>query len=237
MSRMSCSGFGVRDLWFVKRLLARAGTAENQNKTTRPSPLLGERVTAGGGRVRGPDRRGGKSGSSMGNHRDVIHSCRSTSRLFSLCLCVCVVIACRSKTISTSETLFPQSNEVPGWNKSGDTRTFPADKLWEYIDGDAERYIQAGVEKTLTADYRYADKSDAVADVYIMSAPEGAKKIFESEPAVGSAPAQLGEAGRLYKGSLVFWKGRYLVRLVAYEDAPEMTNALVALGHAIEGKL
>ncbi len=156
---------------------------------------------------------------------------------FSLCLCASVVIACTSRSRSTSATFFPQSNEVSGWNKSGDTRAFPADKLWEYIDGDAEKYIQAGVEKTLTADYRYADKCDAAADVYVMSAPEGAKKIFESEPSMGSEPAQLGEAGRLYKGSLTFWKGRYFVRLVAYQDAPGIADALVALGRAIERKL
>jgi hypothetical protein len=155
----------------------------------------------------------------------------------SLCLSASVVIACASKQGNQPATFFPQSNEVSGWNKSGDIRTFEADRLWEYIDGDAEKYIQAGVQKTLTADYRYRDKTDAVADVYVMSAPDGAQKIFESEPAVASQPVQLGDGGRLYKGSVTFRKGRYFVRLVAYQNAPDVGGALVALGRAIERNL
>jgi hypothetical protein len=148
-----------------------------------------------------------------------------------------VVIACASKQGNKPPVFFPEANEVSGWNKSGDTRTFAADKLWEYIDGDAEKYIQAGVQKTLTADYRYRDKSDAVADVYVMSAPDGAKKIFESESAVGSQTVQLGDGGRLYKGSLIFRRGRYFVRLVAYQDAPDIGDALVTLGRAVARRL
>ena len=155
----------------------------------------------------------------------------------SLCLCASVVIACRSKPVPRFATFFPESNEVPGWTKSGETRTFQADKLWEYIDGDAEKYIQAGVQKTLTADYRYREKSGAAADVYVMSASGGAQSIFESESALGSETVQLGDGGRLYAGSLTFRKGLYFVRLVAYQDAPDVRDALVALGRAIERRL
>jgi len=147
------------------------------------------------------------------------------------------VIACSSKQAFKPATFFPEANEVPGWNRSGDVRTFEADKLWEYIDGDAERYVQAGVQKTLTVDYRYRDKSDAVADVYVMSAPDGARRIFESESAAGSKAVGLGDESHLYRGSLTFRKGRYFVRVVAYQDAPDMGDALAALGRALERKL
>jgi polyferredoxin len=132
---------------------------------------------------------------------------------------------------------FPGTNEVPGWSKTDETRTFEASRLWEYIDGDADRYVQAGVEKTLTTDYRYRDRVEATADVYVMKASEGARKIFDSESSVGSKPILIGEAGRLSRASLVFRKGPYFVRLVAYEEAPELPDALVALGRAIEKKL
>ena len=32
---------------------------------------------------------------------------------------------------------------------------FAAKDLWQYIDGDAEQYIQAGVVSTSTSDYNY----------------------------------------------------------------------------------
>jgi len=133
--------------------------------------------------------------------------------------------------------LFPESNEVPGWSSAGKMRTFKASSLWQYIDGGAEKYIQAGVERTLTADYRYQDGLDAVADVYIMGTREGARTILESEPTSDSRPAELGDEGRLYSNSLVFRRGRYMVRLTAYRDAPNAGTALVLLGRGIERRI
>ena len=99
-----------------------------------------------------------------------------------------LALGCRAKSGSQQVTLFPESGEITGWAKSGQVRTFAASNLWEYIDGDAERFIQAGVNKTLTADYRYRDKVDGVADIYQMSAPAGAQKIFSTESATDSQP-------------------------------------------------
>ena len=147
-------------------------------------------------------------------------------------------VACGSKTAAPGPTFFPENNQVPGWAKTEETRVFPADKLWEYIDGDADRYLQAGVEKTLTADYRYKDKFDAVADIHIMQAPEGAKKIFDSDSAVEGENLDLGDGGRGWQGSLVFTKGRYYVRLTSYEqEDPEVGKALEELARGIEKRL
>jgi hypothetical protein len=144
---------------------------------------------------------------------------------------------CSGKSVLKPAALFPESNEVPGWSKTGEPRAFDPGNLWEYINGDAEKYIQAGVEKTLTADYRYQDETDAVVDVYIMRAPEGARKVFEAESSLGSQAVELGDAGRLYRASLTFRQGSYFVRLVAYGESPEVEKALVQLGRAIERKL
>ena len=148
-----------------------------------------------------------------------------------------LVLGCKTKSGSTPISLFPESGEVSGWARSGEVRTFDAKSLWEYIDGDAERYIQAGVSKTLTADYRYQDKVDAVADIYQMSAPAGAQKIFSAESSTDSQPVQVGDEGRLYKSSLVFRKGSCLVRLTAYEESPEVSKGLVDLARGIESRL
>ena len=158
-------------------------------------------------------------------------------RLGLMAVALTLAQACSPKPGVKPAGLFPESNEVPGWTKSGDTRTFEASRLWEYIDGDAEKYLQAGVQKTLTTDFRYKDQFDAVADIHVMASPEGARKIFESAPSVGSQPIALGDAARLSKGSLTFRKGPYFVRLVAYQEAPEAENALVELAKAIEKKL
>jgi polyferredoxin len=136
-----------------------------------------------------------------------------------------------------AQASLPESGEAPGWVKTEDTRAFKADDLWQYIDGDAERYIAAGVVNTLTSGYKWNGKSDAVGDLYVMKTPEGAVKIFDSEPAAGSAPVAIGDAARLYGPTLTFRKGACFVRIVAYEETPEMQKALLELGRAFEKRI
>jgi len=147
-----------------------------------------------------------------------------------------LAVSCGPKPRPGPTALFPKTGEVPGWSQSGETRTFQAGNLWQYNDGDADRYVHAGVERLLTTGYRYHDKTDAVADIYIMKNAAGAKTILESESEVGSQTVQVGTAGRLYGTSVTFRQGRYFVRLMAYEEA-EAPQALMDLGRAIEKKL
>jgi hypothetical protein len=146
-------------------------------------------------------------------------------------------VGCRSQAHTTAVDFFPASNTAPGWVKSSETRTFEASHLWEYIDGDADKYVEAGVVKTLTSDYKFNGKIDAAVDVYVMGDAAGARKIYDSESAEGSQPITMGNAGRYAKGSLTFRQGRYFVRLVAYEDSPEIAEGLTDLAHAVSSRL
>ena len=133
--------------------------------------------------------------------------------------------------------LFPKTGEVTGWSQKGMPRTFEAAVLWRYIDGDAERYVRAGVVRTFAADYRHADDFEAAVDIHVMRNMAGARKILESDSVEGSQPLAVGDAGRNYGTSLTFRRGRYFVRLVAYQEAPEMSQDLVELGRAIDARL
>ncbi len=148
--------------------------------------------------------------------------------------------ACGPKPSSAPnpKSLFPDSTTAPqGWARSDDIRTYPPAQLSDYIDGDAEKYLRANVQSTSTADYKFQSKFDAVADIYTFSDPAGAKAIFDSEPSAGAATPPVGDAARLYEQSLIYRKGRYLVRIVAYQATPELQQALLALGKSIEPRL
>jgi hypothetical protein len=131
---------------------------------------------------------------------------------------------------------FPASGAVAGWQKTSDTRTFAAKDLWQYIDGDSEQYISAGVVSTSTSDYKYQNQLEAVVDVYTMGDAAGARKILETGTS-DAKPVQLGDAGVAYAQSVNFRKGPYLVRIVAYESTPGTQQALLALAHGVEAKL
>ena len=111
---------------------------------------------------------------------------------------------------------FPATGTVTGWEKSGETRTFAAKDLWQYIDGDAEQYISAGVVSTATSDYKYQGQMEAVVDVYTMGDSTGARRILESGQSKEAKSVQLGDAALAYEQSVIFRKGPYLVRIVAY---------------------
>jgi hypothetical protein len=131
---------------------------------------------------------------------------------------------------------FPASGAVAGWNKTSETRTFAAKDLWQYIDGDADQYVSAGVISTSTSDYKFQNQLEATVDVHTMGNAAGARKILQTGTS-DAKPIQLGDAGVQYAQSLIFRKGPYLVRIVAYESTPGTPQALLALAHGVEAKL
>ncbi|MGD0200559.1 MAG: DUF6599 family protein [Bryobacteraceae bacterium] len=138
---------------------------------------------------------------------------------------------------AASAASLPESAEAPGWSKTGPIRTFGAASLWQYLDGGADRYVHAGVIKTLTARYNYRGQFDAVADLHVFRGAGGPASVFDSEPATGSQPVRLGDAARLYGASLVFRRDACLVRVVAYDPPPGTSAALVELARAIERRV
>ncbi|MGA3161424.1 MAG: DUF6599 family protein [Terracidiphilus sp.] len=131
---------------------------------------------------------------------------------------------------------FPASGAIAGWEKTSETRTYAAKDLYQYIDGDAEQYISAGVVSTSTSDYKYQGQLEATVDVHTMSSAEGARKILETGTK-DAKPIQLGDAGFAYTQSIIFRKGTSLVRIVAYESMPGTPQALLELARGVEAKL
>jgi hypothetical protein len=142
-------------------------------------------------------------------------------------------IGCRKRTPNP----FPPSGAVAGWDKSGDTRRFVASDLWQYLDGGADQYVNAGVVTCLTSDYKFRGNLEAVVDVYRFKAADGAKELFHADPSTNSQPAQLGDEARVYGQSVVFRKGHVLVRIMAYQSGPGTAEALLALGQAVQGRI
>ncbi len=144
-----------------------------------------------------------------------------------------VCTGCKKKNAD----VFPASGAVAGWEKTSDTRTFAAKDLWQYIDGDAEQYISAGVVSTSTSDYKYQGQLEATVDVYTMKDEAGARTILEKGQSKDAQAQQLGDAGVAYAQSVIFRKGPALVRITAYEAAPNAQAAMLGLAHGVEAKL
>jgi hypothetical protein len=132
---------------------------------------------------------------------------------------------------------FPASGAIAGWEKSSETRTFEPKDLWQYIDGDSEQFIQAGVVSTATSDYKFQGQLEAVVDVYTMGGPDGAQTILERGQTKDAQSVHLGDEGMQYAQSVSFRKGQYLIRIVAYQSSASTPQALMALAHGVEANL
>ncbi len=146
---------------------------------------------------------------------------------------VAACAGCKKKNVDP----FPASSAVAGWEKTSDTRVYAAKDLWQYIDGDAEQYLQAGVVSTSTSDYKYQGTLEAVVDVYTMEDSAGARKILEAGQTSDAKSVPVGDAGLAYEQSVTFRKGPYLVRIVAYDSPPGTQQALMALARGVEAKV
>jgi len=60
---------------------------------------------------------------------------------------------------------------------------------------------------------------------------------METGKTTDAKQVQLGDAGLEYGQSVVFRRGPYLVRIVAYESTADGPQALAALAHGVEAKL
>ena len=146
---------------------------------------------------------------------------------------VTMITSCKKKSANP----FPASGAVAGWDKSSETRIFEPKDLWQYIDGDSEQYIQAGVVSTSTSDYKYKGQLEAVVDVYTMGGPDGAQTILERGQTRDAKTISIGDQALQYAQSVTFRKGAHLVRIVAYESNAETPQALEALAHGVEAGL
>ena len=162
---------------------------------------------------------------------------RSRALRFTTATIVIMAFAFGSGCKKKAANLLPQSGTVAGWEKSSETRVFEAKDLWQYIDGDAEQYVQAGVVSTSTSDYKYQSQLEAVVDVYTMGSETGARTILDKGKSKDAASVKVGDDGMQFAQSLTFRKNNYLVRIVTYQSSPDTDKALLALAHGVEKNL
>jgi len=178
------------------------------------------------------------SGVDVAGEKKGVNSVKfKTESIFAaLAIVLLVSVACTGCK-KTNADAFPATGAIAGWEKTSETRTFAAKDLWQYIDGDAEQYISAGVVSTSTSDYKYQGQLEATVDVYTMKDAAGARVILEKGQSKDALAVQLGDAGVAYAQSVIFRKGPAMVRITAYEAAPNAQAALLELAHGVEAKL
>jgi hypothetical protein len=105
-------------------------------------------------------------------------------------------------------------NVVPGWSQTGPDRSYVADNLFEYMDGNAEGYLTYGFLKMQGVTCKKGDVTFVV-DLSDFGDPDSAYGMFTSN-VDGRQPRQkIGMEGQIVPRRAFFAKGQYFLEIAA----------------------
>ncbi|TKJ28614.1 hypothetical protein CEE39_09950 [bacterium (candidate division B38) B3_B38] len=134
--------------------------------------------------------------------------------------------------------LLPTEEEIAGWESSSPPRFFEPGNLWEYINGQAEFYLQYGFQLVVTSDYASREDSNSlIVDIYLMESPRHAFGIYAAERTPDDNFIDVGVQGYVAGNILNFWKGPYYVKLTSFQSSPTGEEVLIKLSRVIADKI
>ncbi len=131
--------------------------------------------------------------------------------------------------------LLPANLPTIGLERTSEIRIFDDKGLWEYINGGAELYLMYNFVEVATADYKHND-IEIVVDLYRFASEDDAFGLYSMFRTPDVRIIRLGVEGFTAPASLNYAKGKFLVRLVGYDESAAGSLALVNLAEEI-GKL
>ena len=120
----------------------------------------------------------------------------------------------------------------------GSVSFFDEKGLFDYIDGAAPVFITRGFRRLAAAELALSaaqGSGEATADVYDMGTQANAASIYAFEKPPTAVAFSVGDEGHAGRMSLVFRKGRFYVKLVAFEATGEAQ--LPELARLLAGRL
>ncbi|MGD0872486.1 MAG: DUF6599 family protein [Bryobacteraceae bacterium] len=131
----------------------------------------------------------------------------------------------------------PTCNLVPGWTQHGNARSYAADNLFEYMDGNAEAYLLYGFVGIQGVNCERGGVT-LVIDISEFGDSDSAFGMFSANRDPDKPSANLGMGGQIVPRHAAFAKGRYYVEIAANPEG-DHTAALrqwtAALEKMVEG--
>lgn len=123
------------------------------------------------------------------------------------------------------ERLLPENpgNEY----KIADTRIYTGKKLYEYIDGGAELYLSYHYRKCLSRRYIHDSEPEILAEIFDMGISWNAFGVFSNMRE--NENKEFGQGSQRLKGSVLFWKGRYIVSIMTPKETDVSEKTMVQI--------
>jgi len=137
--------------------------------------------------------------------------------------------------LSAADSPAPNCGLVPGWASHGTTRTYVADNLFEYMDGNAEGYLIYGFLQMKGVTCKQGEVTFVI-DISDMGDADSAYGIFTANRDTRQPAASIGMGGQIVPRRAIFAKGQYYVEVAANPEG-DYTAALQSWAAALEKSL
>jgi hypothetical protein len=132
----------------------------------------------------------------------------------------------------------PADGELVGWSRVTEPEQYLADNLWDYINGQADFFIDYGFVRVDAAEYQNDQESTSVVlEVWMMGRPQEAFGIFAAERTTDDRPLEIGAGAYLGANVLGFWQGEHYVKLITFDQGPAIERLLTGLAEEISSRL
>ena len=126
----------------------------------------------------------------------------------------------------------PSCRLVPGWTQQGAARSFVADNLFEYMDGNAEGYLIYGFQKMQGVTCKQGEVT-LVIDISDMGSADSAWGILTANRDSRQPAAAIGMGGQIVPRRAIFAKGDTYVEIAANPEG-DYTATLKSWTAALE---
>lgn len=155
-----------------------------------------------------------------------------------VCLLSASVAVCGAVETDIAKAL-PAPVCAEGWPMNGQPALFDKDTLFDRINGESELYFPYGFEILAFAGYVNKNNPQAVldADIYKMGSLLDAFGMYANYRRKDEADVNVGAEGTASSSQLLFYQGRYFVRLQASGSVNPEPDTFLACARAISEKL
>ena len=137
--------------------------------------------------------------------------------------------------LGAADSPAPNCGLVSGWTSHGVVRTYVADNLFEYMDGNAEGYLIYGFVQMKGVTCKQGEVTFVI-DISDMGDADSAYGIFTANRDARQPAASIGMGGQIVPRRAIFAKGQYYVEVAANPEG-DYTTALQAWAAALEKSL
>jgi hypothetical protein len=136
--------------------------------------------------------------------------------------------------------LFPRPEELKKYSLSQGPDYYTKDTLFEIIDGASAAYLEYGVTDMVKTVYKAKEgdyKDEINVEIYKFVKAESAFGKFGRERGECGEKKGLGDNWCVRQSDLIFWKGKHLVKVQAFDDSKAAEAATMEVASKVAAKI